>query len=182
METESNDMTADDHEMPPHLARYLASLGEPGKTAEPPDPVDGARIAVTPGSDIGQYLTAEGEPPGVWGGLAAAGLGLSGKVDPAIARSLFRDPDTVLPALAARADPAAPSAIQADGHVDPAAAARYRQAQTELVGLIRAENRARAADPQAASVLPDKLGAWMEQRAAELDQAEADQPGIEPPS
>jgi hypothetical protein len=66
----------------------------------------------------------------------------------------------------------APEAIQPDGHVDPAAAGRWHQAQTELVVLIRAEGRTLAADPEAAAVLPDELGPWMEQRVAELAEPE----------
>jgi hypothetical protein len=171
-------MTAGDHEMPPHLERYLDSLGSPAKAVEPPAPGDGARFAVTPGSDIGQYLTAEEEPPGIWIGQGAADLGLTGEVDPATARSLCQDPDAVLPILAARAAPAAAPAIQADGRVDPAAAARWHQAQTELAGLIRAEGRTLAADPEAAPVAPAELAPWLEQRVAELEQAEADEPEI----
>jgi hypothetical protein len=87
-----------------------------------------------------------------------------------------------VPDGAARDVHAAPSrhadAGQEAGHVDPAAAARWHQAQTELAGLIRAEGRTLAADPQAAALLPDGLGPWMEQRVAELEQAEASEPEI----
>jgi hypothetical protein len=131
-------MTAGEHEMPPHLARYVASLSDPGKAADA-----SPRLTIAAGYDADHYLR------------------------PASTETV-------------RAT-AAPEASQPAAHVDPAAAARWHQAQTELAGLIRAENRARAADPHVASVLPGKLGAWMEQRAAELEQAEADQPGIEPP-
>jgi hypothetical protein len=72
----------------------------------------------------------------------------------------------------------ASEAGQEAGHVDPAAAARWHQAQTELAGLIRAEGRTLAADPQAAALLPGELGPWMEQRVAELEQAETAEPGI----
>jgi hypothetical protein len=119
-------MTAGDHEMPPHLARYLESLGGPAEVTERP------HLTVTPGYDVGQYLEGRQEPV----------------------------PD------AARARPA--EAGQETGHVDPAAAGRWHQAQTELVELIRAEGRTLAADPEAAAVLPDELGPWMEQRVAEL--------------
>lgn len=37
----------------------------------------------------------------------------------------------------------APEGDQEAGHVDPATAARWRQAQTELAGLIRVEHRTR---------------------------------------
>jgi hypothetical protein len=124
-------------EMPPHLARYVASLSDPVKA-------DGARarLTIAAGYDAGRYLA---------------------------------------PASAATAGAApAPGASQEAGHVDPAAA-RWHQAQTELAGLIRAEGRTLAADPEAAAVLPDKLGPWMEQRVAELEQAEADEPEIELP-
>src|ERR1700733_15297988 len=35
------------------------------------------------------YLTAEGEPPGIWFGQGAADLGLSGEVGPDVMRALF---------------------------------------------------------------------------------------------
>jgi hypothetical protein len=35
------------------------------------------------------YLTAAGEPPGVWAGSAAPGLGLVGLVDPDVMRALY---------------------------------------------------------------------------------------------
>lgn len=35
------------------------------------------------------YLSAEGEPPGIWAGSAAAGLGLAGQVDPDVMRALY---------------------------------------------------------------------------------------------
>jgi hypothetical protein len=124
-------MTAGDHEMPPHLVRYVASLSDPVAAAD-----DGPRLKITPGYDVGQYLAS--------------------------ART--------------EAAPAAPApaseAIHADGHVDQAAAARWHRAQTELVGLIRAEGRTLAANPDAAPVLPDSLADWMEQRVSQLEQAE----------
>ena len=78
-------------------------------------------------------------------------------------------PKTTLPG------PGTPPAIQADGHVDPAAAARWHQAQTELAALIRAENRL-SAGPGREALLPASLADWMENRVAELEQAEASQP------
>ncbi|MBO0804543.1 MAG: relaxase domain-containing protein [Nocardiopsaceae bacterium] len=38
---------------------------------------------------VDYYLEASGEPPGVWGGQAATGLGLSGEVDPDVMRALY---------------------------------------------------------------------------------------------
>ena len=35
------------------------------------------------------YLTAAGEPPGIWAGAAAPGLGLVGQVDPDVMRALY---------------------------------------------------------------------------------------------
>ncbi|HET6190479.1 MAG TPA: MobF family relaxase [Trebonia sp.] len=35
------------------------------------------------------YLSAAGEPPGIWGGSAAPGLGLAGEVDPDVMRALY---------------------------------------------------------------------------------------------
>jgi hypothetical protein len=66
------------------------------------------------------------------------------------------------------------------GHVDPAAAARWHQAQSELVGLIRADNRVLDRAPEAARLLPDSLGDWMEKRVAELEEAEVSELGIDP--
>jgi hypothetical protein len=46
----------------------------------------------TPGLDqVGAdyYLSAAGEPPGIWAGSAAPGLGLSGEVDPDVMRALY---------------------------------------------------------------------------------------------
>ena len=37
------------------------------------------------------YYTAGGEPPGRWAGQAAAGLGLSGEVDPGVIKRLYQD-------------------------------------------------------------------------------------------
>src|ERR1700745_2689201 len=37
------------------------------------------------------YLNAAGEPPGIWAGSAAPGLGLSGEVDPDVMRALYHD-------------------------------------------------------------------------------------------
>jgi hypothetical protein len=73
---------------------------------------------------------------------------------------------------AGHVDQAAPDAIQADGHVDQGAAARWHQAQTELAGLIREEGRTLAANPDAAPVLPDQLAPWLEQRVSQLEQTE----------
>jgi hypothetical protein len=138
-------MTTGEHELPPHLARYLDSLSEPATAAEAP------RLTITAGYDEGQYLT--------------------GRVTPAAA---------VTPPKTTRPGPGASSAIQADGHVDPAAAARWHQAQAEMAALIRAENRLSAGHPDAgrAELLPASLADWMENRVAELEQAEASQPGI----
>ena len=35
------------------------------------------------------YLSAAGEPPGIWAGSAAPGLGLTGEVDPDVMRALY---------------------------------------------------------------------------------------------
>lgn len=141
-------MTAAGHEMPPHVARYVDGLTEPGSVAERPDPAattgDGTRVTVTPMFDVGYYLDQVGDH-------------IPGRVD---------------------VPHAVPSRHAEAGHVDPAAAARWRQAQTEMVGLIREENRAIAQDPEAERVLPDSLGAWMENRVAELEQAELGEPEI----
>ena len=164
-------MTAGEHEMPPHQERYLEALGDPGKVSEPPAPAattgKGYRVTITPGYDAGHYLDQVGTPiPGQqipWG----------------VQRDLYTKPcgTTAEP----NTDPARHAeAIEADGHVDPVAAARWRQAQTELAGLIREQNQATARDPQATPVLPDKLGPWMENRVAELEQAAASEPEIEP--
>lgn len=57
--------------------------------------------------------------------------------------------------------------------VDPAQAERWRTAQAELADLIREENWTLDRTPQAErEALPDSLGYWMEQRVAELAQAE----------
>jgi hypothetical protein len=66
------------------------------------------------------------------------------------------------------------------GHVDPAAAARWHQAQSELVGLIRADNRVLDRAPEAERLLPDSLGDWIEKRVAELEEAEASELEIDP--
>lgn len=134
-------MTTGEYELPPHLARYLDSLSDPGcgrRRRSPPE--DHCRVPRGP------------VPHRPRGPVAAA-------VPPAIA----------LP------DPGAPSAIQADGHVDPADAARWHQAQAELAALIRAENRL-SADAGLVALLPASLTEWMENRVAELEQAEASQP------
>lgn len=132
-------MTAGEHELPPHLARYLDSLSDPAA-------VGAARLTITPGYDAGQYLTGHSAPAAA---VTAQKITLPG--------------------------PRALSAIQADGHVDPAAAARWHQAQAELTALIRAQNRL-SADAGRAALLPASLADWMENRAAELEQAEATQP------
>lgn len=182
-------MTAGEHEMPPHLARYLDGLGDPGKVAEPPDMVattgDGVRLTVTPGYDVDQIIDATGESRGIWAGSAAAKLGLTGEVDPDAVRALYHHPDTVVDLAPVTAEAvgttSAPAeASQKAGHVDPAAAARWHQAQTELVGLIHRENRILGQDPEARRLLPDSLGDWMENRVAELEQAEASEPEIDP--
>ena len=117
---------AGEHELPPHLARYVEAAAG-----------DGARRYPAPAS--GHETTPH------------AAQGRTG-------------------------------AIQADGHVDPAAAARWHQAQTELAGLIREENQAIARDPEATPLLPGGLGPWLEQRVSQLEQAGKSEPGIEPPS
>ena len=76
----------------------------------------------------------------------------------------------------------AASRVQADpgaGHVDPAAAARWHQAQTELVDQIRADNRVLNRAPEAERTLPPSLADWMTSRVTELEQAEATQPEAE---
>jgi hypothetical protein len=130
-------MTAGEHELPPHLARYLAVLSEPAAATG-----DAPRLTVAAGYDVGQYL-----PP---------------------ART-----ETV------PATPAA-EASQEAVHVDPAAAARWHQAQAEMAALIRAENRLGTGHPGPgrAALLPASLADWMENRVAELGQAEASQPEI----
>jgi hypothetical protein len=106
-------------------------------------------------------------PPGIWASSPLSQLGLSPQ-EFAVAAGWI--PDT-----------APSSAIQADGHVDPAAAARWHQAQTELVGLIREENRVGLDQPEAErrELLPDSLGDWTARRVCELEEAEADQPEAE---
>lgn len=72
-----------------------------------------------------------------------------------------------------------PEAVQETGHIDPAAAARYRQAQAELVGLICDENRAVGQQPQPErEALPASLADWLDNRVAELEQTEAGEPEI----
>lgn len=82
------------------------------------------------------------------------------------------------PETALTAPPA--EASHGNGHVGPAAAARWHRAQAEMVALIRAENRLSFDRPGAdqAALLPASLADWMENRAAELEQAEASQPEI----
>ena len=57
-----------------------------------------AQVTIATGFDVDYYLdqvgadyylTAAGEPPGIWAGKAAPGLGLSGKVDPDVMRALY---------------------------------------------------------------------------------------------
>lgn len=57
-----------------------------------------AQVTIATGFDVDYYLdqvgadyylTAAGEPPGVWAGAAAPGLGLAGTVDPAVMRGLY---------------------------------------------------------------------------------------------
>jgi hypothetical protein len=71
---------------------------------------------------------------------------------------------------------------QESGRVDPAAAAWWHQAQTELAGLIRQEARTTDQVPEAGGepLLPGSLGDWMEQKVAELEQAQATEPEIDP--
>lgn len=130
-------MTTGEHELPPHLARYLASLSDPAAATG-----DAPRLTITAGYHVGQYL-----PP---------------------ART-----------ETAPTTPAA-EASQGNGHVDPAAAARWRQAQAEMAALIRAGNRLGTGHPVPgrAALLPASLADWMENRVAELEQAEASQPEI----
>lgn len=137
----SEGMTAGEHQMPPHLERYLESLNDPGRDVTP-HAAQGRTAETAP-------LTVPHDPP----------------------RDLYI-------ALSRHS-----GAIQADGHVNPADAARWKQAQTELADLIRAENRGVTRDPEAAALLPDELGPWMEKRVAELRQAESGEPAleIEPP-
>lgn len=134
-------MTAGDHEMPPHVARYLEAVSGASLTADA-----NPSVTITPVYDVDQYLTNRAAP-------AAAGT----------------RPKIPLPDSGEHT-----GAIQADGHVDPAAAARWHQAQTEMVGLIREENRASIDQPAAgrAPVLPDSLADWMETRVSQLERAE----------
>jgi hypothetical protein len=128
-------MTTGEHELPPHLARYLASLSQPAAAGE------AARLTMAAGYDVGQYLPH--------------------------ART------QAAPAAAATA------ASQGNGHVDPAVASRWHRAQAEMVALIRAENRLSLDHPAVrAALLPASLADWMENRVAELEQAEASQPEI----
>jgi hypothetical protein len=90
-----------------------------------------------------------------------------------------------VPDLSAPGPHVAPSRHAEAGHVDPAAAARWHQAQAELVDLIREDNRGLDRPPEAdREPLPDSLADWMEKRVDELEQAEVDEPeaeaGIEP--
>jgi hypothetical protein len=57
-----------------------------------------AQVTIATGFDVDYYLdqvgadyylTAAGEPPGIWTGSAAPGLGLVGKVDPDVMRALY---------------------------------------------------------------------------------------------
>lgn len=129
-------MTTGEYELPPHLARYLASLSQPPAAGDTP------RLTITAGYDARRYL----------------------------------------PHARAQAGPAAAAAgaSQGTGHVDPAAAARWHRAQAEMAAVIRAENRLSPGHPGAggAALLPASLGDWMENRVAELEQAEASQPEI----
>jgi hypothetical protein len=65
-----------------------------------------AQVTIATGFDVDYYLdqvgadyylNAAGEPPGVWAGTAAPGLGLTGKVDPDVMRAYHHDtaPDGV---------------------------------------------------------------------------------------
>ena len=154
-------MTAGEHEMPLHLVRYVDSLSAPAAATG-----DGSRLTITPGTDVDQHLA-----PGPGQGITA----------PEAQGAAFGAARLTVPDSAARdldvAPPRRTAAIQADGHVDPAAAARWHQAQTELVGLIQEESRASVDQPDAdrAAVLPDSLADWMENRVTELEQSE---PGI----
>jgi hypothetical protein len=150
-------------------------------------------LTITPVYDLDRYIEEFGNVPGVWGGRGAAALGLSGPVDPRAAADVLTavsggelDPEQIRQ-LATHAptahdrrmtipppDPDAPQAIGPDGHVDPAAAARWHKAQTELVGLIREENQIIAQDPAAEPLLPDELAPWMASRVAELEQEESE--------
>ncbi len=49
-------MTTGEHELPPHLARYLDSLSEPTAAADAP------RLTITAGYDADQYLTGRAAP------------------------------------------------------------------------------------------------------------------------
>lgn len=73
-----------------------------------------------------------------------------------------------------------PEATREDGHVDPAAAGRWHQAQTELAGLIREDNRILDQAPETERALPGSLSDWMASRVAELEQAETAEPEAEP--
>ncbi|HET6190485.1 MAG TPA: hypothetical protein VFE59_26215 [Trebonia sp.] len=153
-------MTTGDHKMPPHLERYVDAATDASH-----------RLTITPGYDVAQYLEGRQEPaPEVAQGRTADAAHV------AVPDGAARDVYVGVTRHAARTEPGtanpAPEAIQPDGHVDPAAAGRWHQAQTELVELIHAEGRTLAADPQAAPVLPDELGPWMEQRVAELAEPE----------
>jgi hypothetical protein len=170
-----------------------------GPNLDPRD-VRNLPVTITPVHDIDQYIDdlRESGARGVWVGKGAAKLGLSGEADLNVMRALgslpegdvtteqIREavgsaaPEAVWPV--ALPDPGPSAAIGADGHVDPAAAARWHQAQTELAGLIREENRTAGLDQPEADrkeLLPDSLGDWMARRVCELEEAEADQPEAE---
>lgn len=78
--------------------------------------------------------------------------------------------------------PVLAEADQEAGHIDPAAAARWHQAQSELASLIREENQAIGQGPEAQreALLPDSLADWLAMRVAQLEHPEAIEPEIDP--
>src|SRR5215469_16228811 len=69
------------------------AYGRPGREV-----VRLAQVTIATGFDVDYYLdqvgadyylNAAGEPPGIWGGSAAPGLGLAGQVDPDVMRALY---------------------------------------------------------------------------------------------
>src|SRR5689334_555986 len=87
------------------------------------------------------YYTASGEPPGVWAGAGAAGLGLTGVVHPAVIEALYMKgvgPD----GQRLRPPPKARTAAEEDAR-EEAAVSAYREAHPYASASEVEEERAR---------------------------------------
>ena len=97
------------------------------------------------------YLTAAGEPPGIWGGAAAPGLGLVGHVDPKVMRGLYHHdvaPDGTLLGTSQRSPKyqARATYLQVQERIDKRVAAELGDlagTMPERVRTIRLEERAK---------------------------------------